>query len=146
MDQEPKFLGRGWAFPPGFSQIGKEADMVFGVEDINQSLHILMSTQLGERVMLSDYGCNTEYLVFEPLSLSTQTLISKKIEAAVALYEARIILERIDYDMDRIAEGLVLIHLYYKVVQTNTRFNFVYPFYLNEGTEVSALLPVSSKP
>lgn len=143
-DQESNFLGRGWAFPPGFSKVARAVEMVSGQEDIRESLHILLSTQLGERVMLSEYGCNLEHLLFEPLSLSTQTYISKIIETAIILYEPRIRLNRIDYEMEDVQNGLVSINVDYTIVKTNTRFNLVYPFYLNEGTEVSALQPYTS--
>ena len=32
--------------------------------------------------------------------------------------------------------GLLLITVNYRVRSTNTRYNFVYPFYKNEGTEI----------
>lgn len=138
-DGQAKFLGRGWAFPPCFSKVNDEVQMVNGVEDIRQSLHILLSTQLGERAMQSDYGCNLEHLLFEPLSQSTQSYITKLIEHSIALYEARIELLNIDFDMTDVYNGKVMIDLSFRVVKTNSRFNFVYPFSLTEGTELSAL-------
>ena len=33
------------------------------------------------------------------------------------------------------AEGLLLINVVYRVPATNSRFNLVYPFYLNEGAQ-----------
>lgn len=138
-NNQPKFLGRGWAFPPCFSKVNNEVQMVNGTEDIVQSLHILLSTQLGERVMQSEYGCNLEHLLFEPLSQSTQSYITKIIEHSIILYEPRIKLIEIDYDMQDVYSGLVMIDITFEIVKTNSRFNFVFPFYLNEGTETSAL-------
>ena len=51
MPSEASFLGRGWAFPPTFVAGGSEVEMAEGVEDIHQSLTILLSTERGERVM-----------------------------------------------------------------------------------------------
>jgi len=34
-------------------------------------------------------------------------------------------------------EGVVLISIIYRVRTTNSRFNFVYPFYKQEGTDVN---------
>ena len=39
------FLGTGWAFPPQFGAGGAEVAMVSGVDDIEQSLGILLSTR-----------------------------------------------------------------------------------------------------
>ena len=43
------FLGRGWSFPPRFLAAGAEVGMVAGVDDVHQSLQILLTTRLGER-------------------------------------------------------------------------------------------------
>ena len=64
MPEEKAFLGRGWAFPPTFEKVTSPGDgttdgrvaMVSQEEDINQSLHILLSTSLGERVLQPEYG------------------------------------------------------------------------------------------
>ena len=46
------FLGTGWSFPPEFSKNEKRVKMTSGEEDIKKSLEILLTTSLGERVML----------------------------------------------------------------------------------------------
>ena len=52
MNQEfLSFLGTGWSFPPEFNNMTGTVEMVSNVDDINQSLQILLSTTLGERVM-----------------------------------------------------------------------------------------------
>ncbi len=62
MEQRRKsFLGTGWAFPVTFDKKPECAvRMVSEVEDIEQSLTLLLSTRPGERVMRPDYGCNLE--------------------------------------------------------------------------------------
>ena len=62
------FLGTGWSFPPSFDKERGETEMLSDVEDIQSSLHILLTTRLGERVMQPTYGCNLDELVFEALS------------------------------------------------------------------------------
>ena len=64
------FLGKGWAFPPTFDQNTGEVELVSDVLDINQSLTILLSTSLGERVMQPKYGCDMHDYLFEPLNSS----------------------------------------------------------------------------
>jgi uncharacterized protein len=49
-------------------------------------------------------------------------------------HEPRIELDRLDISEDQATEGLLLISLDYTVRSTNSRFNLVYPFYLNEAT------------
>jgi uncharacterized Zn-binding protein involved in type VI secretion len=62
------FLGTGWSFPPTFDRDSGQVEMVSDLADIEQSLDILLSTSLGERVMVPDYGCNLDDYMFESLS------------------------------------------------------------------------------
>lgn len=111
-------------------------------EDINNSLSILLSTIVGERVMDMSYGCNLEDMVFETLDTSVITYLKSKITKAVLFYEARIEIEKIEINTTGIPEGVILIEIDYIISATNSRFNFVYPFWRQEGTELSSLLKI----
>lgn len=131
------FLGTGWSFPPTFRKNLRGVVMTSAEEDIDRSLQILFATALGERVMLPAFGSNLEELLFEPMDTGLQTLIFDRITTAVLYYEPRIeILELLVSD-ERIVEGVLLIKMDYRVRATNSRFNFVYPFYLTEGSETN---------
>ena len=128
------FLGSGWGFPPTFSKKAAEVGMLSDQEDIQSSLEILLTTRPGERVMRPDYGCNLDELVFEPLTTTFKTYIKDLIATAILYYEPRIEVNSIDLDDTGELEGRILISIDYTVNATNTRFNFVYPFYKNEAT------------
>lgn len=130
------FLGIGWAFPPQFDKSNGKTRMLKDEEDIQSSLEILLSTRQGERVMLQDYGCDLHELVFEPLTTTFKTYITDLIRTAILYYEPRIEVEKIDLNDTGELEGRILITITYKVRATNSRFNFVYPFYKNEGTDL----------
>ena len=110
--------------------------MTSGEEDIDRSLEILLSTSLRERVMLPEYGANMEELLFEPIDTGLQTLIFDRLNTAILYYEPRIEVEEIVLDTSQVLEGTLLIKIDYRVRSTNSRFNFVYPFYLTEGSEI----------
>ncbi|MEP6846707.1 MAG: GPW/gp25 family protein [Panacibacter sp.] len=129
------FLGTGWAFPPTFTVNPCTVEMVSAEEDIKQSLQILLSTRHGERVMQPEYGCNLDVLLFEPINTSLITFVKDLIEKAVLYHEPRIDLKKIDIVTDQVLEGLLLIELEYVIRSTNSRYNLVYPFYLNEGEQ-----------
>jgi uncharacterized protein len=137
-EQDKRFLGVGWGFPPQFQrqagQIG--AKMVAEEEDIRESLLILLSTRPGERIMQPAYGCGLHAMVFETVNESTVTEIRDLIERAILFYEPRINLEGIEVEMQDVYEGRLDIRIDYTVRQTNTRSNMVYPFYFIEGTHV----------
>jgi phage baseplate assembly protein W len=136
-----RFLGRGWAFPPAFDPRTRGALMVSQVEDVEESLRILFSTNPGERVMQPGYGCGLQRMVFENLNESALTELRSLIEKAVLFFEMRITLESVSFDSDDAMEGLLRIHLRYTIRTTNTRHNLVYPLYLQEGRGSRALAP-----
>ena len=130
------FLGRGWSFPPTFTKGENGVEMVDEELDIRQSLKILLSTIKGERIMLPDYGANMEELLFEPLTVSFAKLMSVKIERAILFYEPRITTDDITFRQDA-ENGLVELRIDYTIIATNSRRNIVYPYYKNEGTDIT---------
>ena len=140
------FLGRGWSFPPAFNRTFVGVEMLAQEADIASSLEVLLSTAQGERVMLPQYGCNLEELVFESLDTRMKTLMADKVESAILYHEPRIELERVRLDDSRELEGVVLIEVIYRVKATNSRFNFVFPYYKLEGTDINLTTTVSLLP
>lgn len=136
---ELTFLGRGWSFPPAFDRSVRGVRMLADEDDIESSLHVLLATARGERVMVPQYGCNMDDLVFENLDTRLRTLMADQIETAILYFEPRIELEdvRVELDPDEVVEGRVLIGVTYRVKATNSRFNFVFPYYVREGTDIN---------
>ena len=132
-----RFLGRGWSFPPTFNRARPGVDMLEDEIDIASSLEILLSTALGERTMLPQYGCNLDELVFESLDTRMKTLMADKVQTAILYYEPRIETESVLLDDSRQLDGVILIEVNYRVKSTNSRFNFVFPFYKLEGTDIN---------
>ena len=134
MSKEAAFLGNGWSFPPTFGPGGGDIRMLSDVKDIESSLEILLSTRQGERVLNPTYGCNMDRLVFENLDTSLKTYMADLIETAILYHEPRITVEKIDFSSSDELSGVVLIEIDYFVRSTNSRRNFVFPFYKQEGT------------
>lgn len=130
------FLGQGWSFPPTFVRGSDTLEMVKAEEDIKQSLHILLSTTLGERVMRSDFGANLHQQVFEPMDAAFQAYVQSIISDAIANYETRINLDSVDVFVEN-EEGRIELTVNFTIISSNSRANIVYPYYLNEGTNVS---------
>jgi phage baseplate assembly protein W len=131
-----EFLGRGWGFPPRFNQADGSVEMTRGHEDIEKSLEILLGTRKGERVLLPDYGCNLDEMVFEAFNESVKTYLADMVKSAILYHEPRIEPLQVIIDDAFINEGRIMIEVEYLVRATNSRFNKVYPFYIEEGTEI----------
>lgn len=128
------FLGTGWAFPPSFNKTNGAVQLVSAEEDIRQSLAILLGTTLGERIMHPDFGCNLDRYLFAPMNNTMKSIVKDLVETAIIRHEARIDLFSINLNMEKELEGVLLIELNYTIRSTNSRSNYVYPYYLEEGT------------
>ncbi len=138
-EQKDMFLGTGWSFPPRFNQAAGAVEVSSAFDDIRESLEILLTTRPGERIMQPKYGCSMEELLFENLNTGTKTLIKDRIRTAILYFESRIEVQSIDLDDSRQNEGVILVKIEYIVSSTNSRFNFVYPFFRNEASELDVL-------
>jgi len=138
MNKDRTFLGCGWSFPPILEKGSTPTRMAACEENIRQSLWTLLSTSPGERVHRYDYGCPIRRYAFEIMDISTQTLLRDEIERAIVMFEPRVELNRVNFEVDE-KESILRILLDYTIRQTNRRTNMVYPFYLNEGTDLVGL-------
>lgn len=136
MKHKKTFLGVGWKFPPTFDKKAGSVILVSEEEDIRESLRILLSTKKGERVMLPEYGCDMNHMVFESIDNNLISEMKRIITQAILYFEPRIILEDIVIDTGRHLDGVLEINLIYIVRKVNKRSNMVYPFYILEGTDV----------
>jgi phage baseplate assembly protein W len=130
---DQQFLGRGWGFPVTFGNQGRAVSVAEAEEDVQQSLEILLSTHVGERVLNPTFGWKRDSLMFEPLSTSFAAYLTQEIETAVLFFEPRITLNTVNFESEPDQEGLVLIRIDYTIKTTNTRTNLVYPFYVTEA-------------
>lgn len=132
------YLGTGWSFPPSFDKEANTVNLVSAERDIEESLGILLSTSLGERVMQPEYGCNLRDYQFESMDNSFIGFIKDLVERAILFFEPRIELERVDIteaESFELFRGLLHITVHYQIAGTNTRFNYVYDFYLREADQ-----------
>lgn len=141
MISDKSFLGTGWSFPPEFNSQQATSVMVSEEEDVMQSLRILLGTRPGERVMQPGFGCDLDVMLFEPITTTLIAYVKELIQNAILYFEPRIELDSININTVEIHDGLILIELNYAIRSTNSRFNLVYPFYLNEGADVNESIP-----
>lgn len=126
------FLGTGWNFPPEFTNSGREVVMVSGADDVQQSLEILLGTRLEERILQEEFGCNLDQFVFEGMNSGLTNQLRNMITEAILYHEPRVKLNNVVLNLDNDHSGLLWIELDYTLPSSNTRFNMVYPFYLEE--------------
>jgi phage baseplate assembly protein W len=129
------FLGKGWKFPIIPDRTGT-LGYIEGDDNVEQSMHILLMTELGERVMRSDFGTQAPRLVFSPGSVQYLRLLENTLREAVRDWEPRVDLTQVLAEADPVDEFKVTVSISYVVRRTNTRNNLVFPFYLGTTQEL----------
>jgi phage baseplate assembly protein W len=126
------FLGRGWKFPVVIDPQRGDIAMAEHEEDIKEAIWIILSTSKGERVMRPNFGCGIHDLVFSVINTTTLGEVESNIRDALTDFEPRIDLLEVAAKADGETAGKLLVLIDYRVRDTNTRDNLVYPFYLKE--------------
>ncbi len=130
MAKKPQTLvGRGWAFPP---RVGPQGGVLLASEhdEIDQAIHIILSTSPGERVMRPTFGCRLHDLLFAPNNSHTAAQARRYVEEALGMWEPRINVRRIDVRPDQDADHRLVIEVEYEIKATHDQRSLVYPFYL----------------
>jgi phage baseplate assembly protein W len=123
-------LGRGWNFPIGVDDGGQIELAHDGEEGIRQSIWTILGTSPGERLMRPDFGCGIHDMVFGVNDAATASAVAGAVREALAVWEPRIDVLDVYAAAEPSRPNLLVIEVNYRVRSTNSRFNLVYPFYL----------------
>jgi phage baseplate assembly protein W len=137
MEEGTTFLGRGWSFPPAFDRMSMSVNMVADLEDIQESIRVILATAPGERVMQPEFGCHIRRMVFERLDTAFINELNDIVRQALLNFEPRIKFLQATVIQENQVDGILHIEIGFSVIITNTRHNIVYPFYFLEGTNIS---------
>ena len=124
-----EIIGQGWAFPP---QVGPQGGLSLTNDrnEIDQAIHIILSTSPGERVMRPTFGCRLHDLVFDPNNSHTAARARRYVEEALGMWEPRINVLRVTVTPDRDQANALIIEIQYEIKSTHDQRSLVYPFYL----------------
>ncbi len=102
--------------------------------NLDESLVIILSTRLGERVYRPDFGSRLHELVFAPLNEDTLLLAQIYAREAIQKWEPRVTVESVSADPTP-ETGSLNIVLNYRIRKNHHRRSLVYPFYLTPNNE-----------
>ena len=126
--QQRDYLGKGWAFPLRLSVQGG-IKLSTEAKKVEESIWIILRTELGERVYRPNFGSRLTELAFAPMNTETLLMIRLYIREALEIWEPRIILDEVLTDPDPV-RGKVDITINYRLNDFPDIHSFVYPFYL----------------
>ncbi|HYG50806.1 MAG TPA: GPW/gp25 family protein [Flavobacteriales bacterium] len=134
---ENNFLGSGWSFPVTFSEGNYQLNLATYEQNINESINIILLTRKGERCLESQFGSGLQQFFFRKMNETLKGEITDAVKISLLHNEPRITVKNVLVEFADITSGQVLITIQYEYNQTNTRHNYVFPFYLNEGTNLN---------
>lgn len=124
-----EILGSGVAFPLQVDRRGGIA-LAHDETDVDQAIQLILGTAPGERPMRPEFGCGVHDFVFDTIDAGTVSRMETEIRAALDRWEPRIEVSELDFDLDGVERGELLINIGYRLRATNHMRNLVYPFYV----------------
>ena len=131
-----EIIGSGLAFPLQVDRRGGIA-LARDEQDIDQAIQLILGTAPGERPMRPEFGCGVHDFVFDTIDAGTVARMETEIRSALDRWEPRIDVQSVDFDLDHMADGQLLIQIGYRVRSTNHERNLVYPFYVIPAEETA---------
>lgn len=135
-----EFQGSGWQFPialdstvnPATGQLANPGTIAIASEEdkVRQSIEIILRTTPGERVMRPTFGCGIHDLVFDSLGGELVGRVISVVASALTTWEPRIDVIDVSAQQDSDDPTRLLIEIDYRLRTTNSRFNLVFPFYV----------------
>ena len=124
-----EIIGSGLAFPLQVDRRGGIA-LARDETDIEQAIELILATAPGERPMRPEFGCGVHDFVFDTIDATTVAQMEGEVRDALDHWEPRIEVLAVDFDLDGVDRGELLINIGYRLRSTNHLRNLVYPFYV----------------
>lgn len=127
------YLGTGWASPLRVNLQGS-IQLSSAQRNIEESIWLILRTDLGERVYRPEFGSRLSELTFAPMNTQTLLLIRLYVQEALEMWEPRIELDEVRADPDPL-RGRVDVIIEYHPKDSHDHRSLVYPFFLLPGGE-----------
>jgi phage baseplate assembly protein W len=113
-------FGKSMSFPP---RVGADGRFVWsdGEKNIHESITVILKTEPGERVGVTDFGAGLGRFLFEPNVATTHARVQDAIQRALARWERRIEVEAVNVQADPADAQSALATIAYRLVATSAR-------------------------
>jgi phage baseplate assembly protein W len=120
------FYGNGISYPV---QLGTSGGLraSSGIQKIEESIRIILSTQYGERLMRPTFGCNLKSLVFAPNNEETANLARYYVTDGLKRWEPRIDVLDVQVKNDN-QQAQLLISIQYRLHATQQVNTMLFSF------------------
>ena len=113
-------FGKGLSFPP---RVGADGRMVWseGEQGIRESITVILKTEPGERVGLTEFGAGLGRHLFEPNNATTHARMEDSIKQVLGQWEPRITVESVEIAADEGDNEAAIATITYRLVATAAR-------------------------
>jgi uncharacterized protein len=110
-------LGRGLSFP---FRLGIDGRIAWsdGVENVRESIQVILLTEQNERLRLPAFGAGLGLFLFEPNTVTTRHLIAERIRQTLDEWEPRIKVQGVEVEADPDDHQGAIATITYKLVAT----------------------------
>lgn len=105
-------------------------------ENVKNSINAILFTRRGERNLEPQFGSGLQQFFFRQMDETLKGEIIDTVKTALLHNEPRITVLSVTVNFTDVLNGLTEVTVNYRYNQTNTRHNYVFPFYLKEGTNL----------
>lgn len=142
LDFLDKYIGKGVSLLNTFDYNDRtgewETNVVSGEGKIHDSLRNILSTRVGERFFIPDFGSRLYEVIYEPNDMIAKDLAIQYTTEAIRNWEKRIELDSVEIgEIDD--DNIVPISIFYHYKNSNVRGSYVYPFNMSETGDLETL-------
>lgn len=124
------FLGKGMKFPPEINPATGRFVVSEGAQSIKESIYLILMTNKTERFVRPDFGSKLMSYTFMDTGSTMLNIMGREISNDILNNEPRVDDVSIDIDSES-KRGCLIINIRYRIRESNTRDNLVFPFYLD---------------
>ncbi|MDR1029180.1 MAG: GPW/gp25 family protein [Clostridiales Family XIII bacterium] len=123
------FLGSGMKFPPQANRATGRFAVSANEQSVKESVYLILMTAAGERELAPGFGSRLSRYAFMDVNITNLNIMQHDIAELIMAQEPRVAAADADIDAQS-RDDCLIINITYRVAQTNTTDNFVFPFYL----------------
>ncbi|MBR3607410.1 MAG: GPW/gp25 family protein [Lachnospiraceae bacterium] len=128
------FLGMGMKFPPQINPATGRFVVSTNEESVKESIYLILMTQKSERFLRPEFGSDLLSYTFMDINLTSVSILKRNITDQLLSQEPRIGDITIETDSTT-KPGCLILNIGYTIIESNTRDNLVFPFYMDQIEE-----------
>ncbi|KAB2951949.1 GPW/gp25 family protein [Heliorestis acidaminivorans] len=129
-------MTRGWKFPVEIDPQTGKFKMVEDDQDIRESIQLILTTRIGERIGNPHFGSNVFEFLFTTINYTELKELEYEIIQALNRWEPRIRDLEVDASADPTNKGKINIVIQYRTEQSIIPEEMAFDFEVNEGMNI----------